>query len=50
MYWLKKNKLFLNTLKTNIMLIGTNCKLRNANENDFYVVIHKEDLESIYNV
>ena len=47
MYWLKRNKLFLNTDKTNIMLIGTNGKLRNVNEDDFHVVINNEDIREV---
>ena len=47
MYWLKRNKLFLNTDKTNIMLIGTNGKLRNVNEDDFHVVINNEDIKEV---
>ena len=47
MYWLKRNKLFLNTDKTNIMLIGTNGRLRNVNEDDFHVVINNEDIREV---
>ena len=45
MNWLKKNKLVLNTDKTNIMLIGTGAKLKNAN--DFSVFIDGQELERV---
>ena len=46
MHWLNRNK-FLNTDKTNIMLIGINGKLRYVNEDDFNVVINNEDLKVV---
>lgn len=46
MCWLKKNKMFLNTDKTNVMLIGTGAKLRNVNVNDFNV-IDEQDLKRV---
>lgn len=45
--WLKNHKLFLNTDKTNIMLIGTGNKLRNVKSNDFSVVIDGRELEKV---
>ena len=45
--WLKDNKLFLNTDKTNIMLLGTGAKLRNVLSTDFSVVINGKELERV---
>jgi len=47
MKWLNVNKLFLNTDKTNVMLIGTASKLRNVNENDFSVFVNGKQLERV---
>ena len=37
----------MNTDKTNIVLIDTNGKLRNVNEDDFHVVIYNEDIREV---
>ena len=47
MNWLTVNKLFLNTDKTNVMLIGTAGKLSNVNEDDFTVSVNGKHLERV---
>ena len=47
MKWLNVNKLFLNTDKTNVMLIGTAGKLSNVHENDFVVSVNGKHLERV---
>lgn len=46
--WLRQNKLFLNTDKTKVMLIGTGAKLRNVNVNDFSICIGDITLERVH--
>ena len=45
--WLTNNKLFLNTDKTNVMLIGTGAKLRNIENNEFSVNIDGKELDHV---
>ena len=45
--WLTNNKLFLNTDKTNVMLIDNGAKLRNIQGNEFSVNIDGEELDNV---
>ena len=45
--WLCNNKLFLNTDKTKIMLIGTNARLRSVNNDDFCVKVNNNVLDIV---
>ena len=45
--WLHTNKLFINTEKTNVMLLGTGSRLRNVNEKDFCVVVNDHELKRV---
>ena len=45
--WLSENKLFLNTDKTKVMLVGTNARLRNINDVQFRVTIGDKVLENV---
>jgi hypothetical protein len=45
--WLDENKLFLNTDKTHVMLIGTGAKLRSVNSDQFSVAIDNNILKTV---
>ena len=47
--WLTNNKLFLNTDKTNVMLIGTGAKLRNMRDNVLSVNVYGKELDHVTN-
>ena len=47
MNWLHQNKLFINTEKTNVMLLGTGSRLRNVDENDFCVIVNDHELKRV---
>ncbi len=45
--WLSENKLFLNTDKTKVMLVGTSAKLRSVNNVQFRVTVDNKVLENV---
>ena len=45
--WLHKNKLFLNTNKTKVMLLGSSPRLRKVDENSFSVIVNGCKLERV---
>ena len=47
MKWLNKNKLFINTEKTNVMLLGTGSRLRNVDKNDFCIIVNDNELKRV---
>ncbi len=47
MLWLHQNKLFLNTDKTKIMLVGTSVKLNKVQDGEFFVSVNGRPLENV---
>ena len=46
--WLR-DKLFLDTDKTKVMLVGTSARLRNVDNDDFHVKVYDNVLENVDN-